>query len=170
MIQPILIWPDPTLHEVSAPVEEGEDVAQVVEDLLDTMYAAGGVGLSAIQIGVPLRIFVMDVADEDVVFLNPKIVVMTGRKAPVNEGCLSLPGIFEVVERYPTVVVQALDRNGESFTVETTGIAAQCVQHEIEHLDGVVMPDKFSKERQELIRLKLKHWKPKARKPPEVVK
>jgi peptide deformylase len=159
VIQPIIIWPNATLHERSAPVAEEDDVRQVVTDLLDTMYDSGGVGLAAIQIGVPLRIFVMDVDGRDSVFLNPEIVHLEGVQELTNEGCLSLPGIVEQVMRYPTVVVRGAERNGAPFERTYHGVEAQCIQHEVEHLDGIVMADKFSKERQELMRLTLKHRK-----------
>lgn len=158
MIQPILIWPDPTLKEKSTAVDPKDDVAQVIENLLDTMYATSAVGLSAIQLGVPLRIFVMDIeGTEDLVFINPQILGYDGKKELTNEGCMSLPGIVEQVERYPKVAVRFLDRNFVQHDQGFAGMEAQCVQHEVEHLDGILIPDHFSKERQELIRLKLKH-------------
>lgn len=160
MIRPILIWPDPVLHEVSKPVVSptSSEVKAVVADLLDTLYACGGVGLAAIQIGVPLRIFVMDIDFAmvgDRVFMNPEYRGQ-GDRDLVNEGCLSMPGIVEQVQRYRTVTVQAFDESG-AFSKELHGLEAQCAQHEIEHLDGVLMADKFSPEAQELMRLRIKH-------------
>jgi len=166
LIQPILIWPDPTLKEKSAPVDQKDDVTQVVTDLLDTMYATTAVGLSAIQIGVPLRIFVMDIeGTEDRVFINPEILGHEGKKELTNEGCMSLPGIVEQVMRYPKVAVRYLDRNFVQQERGFAGMEAQCIQHEVEHLDGILIPDHFSKERQELIRLKLKHRQQKKERP-----
>lgn len=162
MIQSIVLWPSATLKERSTPVEPGDDVQQVIADMIDTMYAVDGLGISAIQIGVPLRIFVMDVEGEDIVFINPEITLQ-GHQETNNEGCLSLPGIVEEIERNYRVDVKALDRDGNPFEASYQGLLAQCVQHEIDHLDGVVMVDKISKERQEMVRLKIKHRRPKTK-------
>lgn len=146
MIRPILIWPDPALTLQSAPVTAEEldtdEFRQLVADLWDTLYDAGGVGISAVQIGVLKRVFVVDASfDKRWVFVNPEILHLDGARAPMNEGCLSLPGILEQVERYPAVSVRALDEAGRTADRLLTGLAAQCFQHEIEHLDGKLIPD-----------------------------
>lgn len=147
MIRKILKWPQEarTLHQASAPADFEKSPAfidELVRDLFDTMYDAGGVGLAAIQIGVPLRVFVMDVYTQDYVFLNPRLTV-SGRREWMTEGCLSLPGIFELAHRWTEVRVDALDRNGKPFVKDFKKMEAQCVQHEYDHLEGIVMPDKF---------------------------
>ncbi len=148
------MWPNSALKLVSEPVSADYDPTQLITDLFDTLYEANGVGLSAIQIGVRLRVFVMD-AKRDLVFINPRITESRGAKDFVNEGCLSLPGIVEHVERWPEVTVAATDANGNEFVLALTGIEAQCVQHELEHLDGVSIPDKLSPFARERLRAKL---------------
>lgn len=146
-LREILLWPHTTLKNVSAAVRPEDLVAgvydQLILDLFDTMYEAGGVGLSAIQVEVPYRIFVMDVTNKDWVFVNPVLSELAGGQELKNEGCLSLPGIFEQVKRWNKVTVKALDRNGKEFQHTFEGMEAQCCQHEAEHLDGVTMPDHF---------------------------
>lgn len=161
MLRDILIWPDETLHEKSAAVSP-EDVAagkyaDLVTDLLDTMYHAGGVGLSAIQVGERVRLFVMDATNRDRVFFNPTVSPAPGAvEEPKSEGCLSLPGVYETVSRWSEVDVSALDRNGDPFRERFQGLEAQCVQHEAEHLDGVVLPDKLGLAARDRVRRKLR--------------
>lgn len=149
MIREILTYPDPRLREVARPVERVDDeIRQLVEDMAETMYDAPGVGLAANQIGVPLRIFVIDIADEDApsdlrVFINPKIERREGNQV-YREGCLSFPGVAEDVKRAAEVTVTALDAEGKPFVLEADGLLAVAIQHENDHLDGVLMVDKFN--------------------------
>ncbi len=147
MIKPILIWPNPGLKVKSFPVEESEfgtpEFTQLITDLWDTLFDSGGVGLSAIQIGVPKRVFVMDIGRRSIVFCNPKINDLKGDKAYANEGCLSLPGIIETILRYPTVAVEAVDDKGERHDGFYDGLEGQCIQHEYDHLEGITIPDKL---------------------------
>lgn len=148
-IRPILTYPDPRLREVAQPVERVDDaIRALVEDMAETMYAAPGVGLAANQIGVPLRIFVIDIAQEDEpselrVFINPELLERDGTQL-YREGCLSFPGVAEEVKRAATVKVRALNAQGEPFELEAEGLLAVAIQHENDHLDGVLMVDKFN--------------------------
>lgn len=154
-VLPIIVYPDPKLRTVAEPVEEVDDeVKQIVDDMAETMYAAPGVGLAAPQVGVSKRIFVVDTAFEDEpsklhVFINPKFVVKDG-DILWEEGCLSFPGIHEEVKRAERVVVHALDREGKPFEIEAEGLTAVALQHEYDHLDGVLIVDhvSFFKKRQ----------------------
>ncbi len=155
MIREILIWPNRRLKEMSAGVPDDElaepELAQLVQDMFDTMYEARGVGLAAIQIGVPLRVFVMD-TKRQVVLVNPRVVELMGQPEITNEGCLSLPGIIEMVPRHKFVRVAWTDLAGEGHEEVFQGMEAQCCQHEIEHLDGITIPDKLSpQERSRLV-------------------
>lgn len=148
MIRPIILWPDDKLHEKS-PLADYDDIVaggydDIVKDLFDTMYEAGGVGLSAIQIGVPLRLFVMEVKQYAYVFFNPIILSLDGKKEQMNEGCLSVPDHYEMIFRHPEIEVAFFDGKGKRQQVKFSDMEAQCVQHEAEHLDGIVMPDKLS--------------------------
>lgn len=148
-IRPILTYPDPRLREVAKPVETFDDeLKRLVEDMAETMYDAPGCGLAANQIGVPLRVFVIDVADEDEpsdlkVFVNPEIVKKAGNQT-FREGCLSFPGVSEDVKRAADVCVRAFDADGTPFELEADGLLAVAIQHENDHLDGVLMVDKFN--------------------------
>jgi len=139
-------------------VEDVDDeVRALVDDLMETMYAADGVGLAAPQIGVPLRVFVYDVRDEELepgVFVNPRIVEAVGTQREV-EGCLSIPGLEEIVERSGRVVVEGLDRDGEPVRVEAEGLLSRCLQHEKDHLDGVLFLDRVSPLKRRML---LKKW------------
>lgn len=145
----ILTYPEPKLRRVAEPVQEVDDeIRQLVDDMAETMYAAPGVGLAAPQVGVSKRIFVVDTAGEDepanlMVFINPKFVAKGGEIA-WEEGCLSFPGIHEEVVRPGRVVVQALDRDGTSFELEAEDLFAVALQHENDHLDGVLIVDHVS--------------------------
>ena len=149
---------DPVLREMCREVEtiDGE-VRALVDDLLETMYAEDGIGLAAPQIGVPLRVFVYDVRDDELepgVLVNPRIVEATGKQKEV-EGCLSIPGLDEVVERSGHVVVEGLDRDGEPVRIEATGLLSRCLQHENDHLDGVLFIDRVSPLKRRML---LKKW------------
>lgn len=161
MIRKILKWPEEaaSLHGVSAAFDPDKHgmkyLDELVSDLFDTMYDARGVGLSAIQVGVPVRVFVMDVENQDYVFVNPGIAT-GGKRGPTNEGCLSMPGVYEMVDRWSHVTVVAFDRNYMVRTDKFTGVEAQCVQHEHEHLNGIIMPDKLDATGQIRLASKLK--------------
>jgi peptide deformylase len=148
-IRKILEYPDPRLREVATPVEAVTDeIRQLVEDMAETMYAAPGCGLAATQIGVNKRIFVVDVAGEDEpsalqVFINCEILELDGVQV-WNEGCLSFPGISEEIKRAERVKVRAIGLDGKPFELEADGLLAVAIQHETDHLNGVLMIDKVS--------------------------
>ncbi|HVW24293.1 MAG TPA: peptide deformylase [Polyangiaceae bacterium] len=159
-LRPILKYPDPRLKQVAAPVKEVTDeIRQLVDDMAETMYAAPGVGLAATQIGVMLRVFVIDIAGEDEpsdlrVFINPEITETVGTQT-WEEGCLSFPGVTEEIRRAEQVTVRALDREGKPFELHADGLLAVAVQHENDHLNGVVMLDKLSAVKRRLLGRKL---------------
>ena len=159
-IREILVYPYPRLREVARVVERVDDeIRTLIEDMAETMYAAPGVGLAATQIGVPLRVFLIDVASDDepsnlLVFINPEIVEREGAQT-YREGCLSFPGVSEDVKRAARVRVRALDRDGKPFELEATGLLAVAVQHENDHLDGELMIDRVSPLRRRLMSRKL---------------
>jgi peptide deformylase len=159
-LREILEYPDPRLREVGKPVQQVDDeIRTLCEDMAETMYAAPGVGLAATQIGVPLRIFVIDIAAEDEpsdlrVFINPEIYEKDG-VLTWNEGCLSFPGISEEIKRANHVRVRALDVNGKPFDLEAEGLLAVAIQHENDHLDGVLMIDKVSALKKRMMSRKL---------------
>ncbi len=156
----ILIYPDPKLREIAEPVEQVDDeVRRLVEDMAETMYDAPGVGLAATQVGVKKRVFIIDIADEDEpsnlqVFINPEIVRREGTQS-WKEGCLSFPEISEEIKRAEQVTVRALDLSGAEFELAADGLLAVAVQHENDHLDGVLMVDKVSPLKRRLIGRKL---------------
>ena len=145
----ILTYPDPKLREVAKPVSiVDESIRAIVEDMAETMYSAPGVGLAATQVGIPLRIFVIDVATEGEqsdlrVFINPEILERRG-KHMWREGCLSFPDVAEEVKRAQSVRVQALDKDGQEFELEADDLLAVAIQHEADHLDGILMIDQVS--------------------------
>jgi len=143
----ILQFPDERLRHRARPIDEVDDrVRALADDLLETMYAAPGIGLAATQVGVDERIAVIDVSenkDEPRVFINPEIVAQEGAEES-EEGCLSIPGVYEKVRRPETVTVRALDRDGQAFELQADGLLAVCVQHEIDHLDGRLFIDHLS--------------------------
>ena len=145
-IRTILHYPDPRLRQKASPVERVTPaIRQLVDDLAETMYAAPGVGLAAPQLGEPQRIFVVDAASEEEpsdlhVFVNPEIVAREG-KSSYREGCLSFPGVAEEIERAARVTVRALDAEGRPFELSAEGLLAVAIQHEHDHLDGVLMID-----------------------------
>jgi peptide deformylase len=150
-IRPILILPDPRLRLVSEPVKsiDGE-VQKLVDDMFETMYDAPGVGLAAIQVGVPKRVITADLAKKDEprspqVFINPEIASRSEELSTYEEGCLSIPEIHEDVERPAQVRVRYLDRDGKPHEVDAEGLLATCLQHEIDHLNGVLFIDHLSK-------------------------
>lgn len=145
-IRTILHFPDPRLRNKAVPVENvTPEILALIEDMAETMYAAPGVGLAATQIGESHRIFLIDIAGEDEpsdlrVFINPEIVAREG-STTFEEGCLSFPGVTEEIKRSDRVTVRALDRNGKPFELTADGLLAIAVQHEHDHLDGVLMID-----------------------------
>lgn len=145
-IRTILHYPDPKLRQKALPVETvTPEISRLIDDMAETMYAAPGVGLAATQIGETHRIFLIDIAGEDdpsdlKVFINPEIVVRDGTQT-WEEGCLSFPGVTEEIKRAEKVTVRALDRDGAPFDLEAEGLLAVAVQHELDHLDGVLMID-----------------------------
>lgn len=161
MIKNIIIWPNGRLHEVSLPVGKDEDVTELVQDLFDTLKHYGGAGLSAIQIGVPKRVFVTDCNEEGYkhAFVNPEIVELMGESSLVPEGCLSVPGVVENVDRYGQVRFTARDlvsNYPEVRTYDAFGFEAQYIQHEAEHLEGSVYVQKFGKAKRDQIARKVK--------------
>ncbi len=148
-VRPILTYPDPRLREPALPVTAFDDALKtLVEDMAETMYDAPGCGLAANQIGVLQRVFVIDIADEDEpsdlkVFINPEIVETAGSQN-WREGCLSFPGVSEDIKRAETVLVRAQDVEGQPFELEADGLLAVAIQHENDHLNGVLMVDKFN--------------------------
>ncbi|MEB2335760.1 MAG: peptide deformylase [Burkholderiales bacterium] len=155
----ILRYPDARLHRVAEPVREVDDrIRQLVRDMAETMYAAPGIGLAATQVDVHLRVIVIDVSearDELRVFVNPEIVERSDDTKVHEEGCLSVPGIYDEVERPDRVTVRALDEHGRPFTLQAHGLLAVCVQHEIDHLNGRVFVQYLSRLKQSRIRTRL---------------
>ena len=155
----ILRYPDPRLHRVAEPVREVDHrVRQLVRDMAETMYEAPGVGLAATQVDVHERVVVIDVSetrDQLRVFINPEIVASSDDRKVYEEGCLSVPGIYDEVERPDRITVRALDEHGEAFTLDADGLLAVCIQHEIDHLDGKVFVQYLSRLKQNRIRTRL---------------
>jgi peptide deformylase len=156
----ILKYPDPRLRQVAQPLAQVTDeTRKLVEDMAETMYAASGCGLAATQVGVDLRIFVIDIAGEDEasdlrVFINPEIFETVGVQT-WEEGCLSFPGATEEIRRADRVKVRALDQTGAPFELEATGLMAIAIQHENDHLNGVLMIDKLNALRRRLVSRKV---------------
>lgn len=155
---PILRYPDPRLHKRAAPVEVVDDkIRKLVADMAETMYEAPGIGLAATQVNVHKRVVVIDVSEdhsERLVFINPEIIERSGEQV-CEEGCLSVPGIYEKVTRSAEVRVTALDEQGERFELEADGLLAVCIQHEIDHLDGKVFVEHLSQLKQSRIKGRL---------------
>jgi peptide deformylase len=145
---PILRYPDPRLHTVARPVEQVDArVRQLVDDMIETMYAAEGVGLAATQVDVHERVIVMDTSeqhDQPVVLINPELLARSEELVLAEEGCLSVPQIYDRVERHARVTVRALDRDGAPFEMQAQDLAAVCVQHEMDHLVGKVFVEYLS--------------------------
>lgn len=162
---PILHYPDERLHRVAAPVESINDtIRQLVRDMAETMYAAPGIGLAATQVDVHLQVILIDTSethDQLRVFINPQIVESRG-EVDCEEGCLSVPGIYERVRRAEWIKVRALDAEGAEFTLEADGLLAVCVQHEMDHLKGKVFVEYLSRLKQSRIASKLKKQQRKA--------
>jgi peptide deformylase len=159
--KPIVKYGDPVLREVSKPVEAMTSaVKDLVADLKATLKKAKGLGLSAVQVGVLLRVFIVDISAIDItaetkVYINPEIIETSG-SSEFEEGCLSFPGIYQTVTRPERVKIKALDENGKEFVQEADGIIARAIQHENDHLDGVLFIDHFSPLTRTLVDRKLK--------------
>jgi peptide deformylase len=160
----IVHYPEEVLLTVGKPVSEhdiGNGLGKLVDDMFETMYAAGGVGLAAPQVGVSKRFFVMDIPSSDVAertkaaFINPEIIHVEGEQTG-DEGCLSFPGLYQVVQREMRVVVRAQDVKGETFEMDLTNLAARCVLHETDHCDGIVFLDRVSALKRKLAKSKIK--------------
>ncbi len=173
-IRPIITAPDPLLKQVSAPVEEVTDeIRALMDDMLDTMYDAPGIGLAAIQIGEPLRILVIDLQDREdeaddegaeparnpLYFVNPEIIKSSDDMATYQEGCLSVPDFFEDVDRPATCTVKYLDYDGNEQVQDMEGLLATCIQHEMDHLNGILFVDHLSRLKRNMILKKLKKQK-----------
>ncbi|PAU64776.1 peptide deformylase [Pseudomonas sp. PIC25] len=155
----ILEFPDPRLRTIAKPVESVDDsLRQLIDDMFETMYAAPGIGLAATQVNVHKRLVVIDVSEDKtqpLVFINPEFEPLTDELDQYQEGCLSVPGFYENVERPQRVRVKALDRNGEAFEMICEGLLAVCIQHECDHLNGKLFVDYLSSLKRDRIRKKL---------------
>jgi peptide deformylase len=155
----ILNYPDPRLHKIAAPVVKvDDDIRRLIRDMAETMYAAPGIGLAATQVDVHKRVIVIDITEDKShlqVFINPSIIKSSGSQ-DYEEGCLSVPGIYESVTRAERVTVEALDADGKPFTLEAEGLLAVCIQHEMDHLLGKVFVEYLSPLKQNRIKTRLK--------------
>lgn len=154
----ILHYPDDRLRTVASPVNEVTlEIQQLTDDMLETMYGAPGIGLAATQVNFHQRVIVIDVSEEKnqpLVLINPEIIEKDGEQE-FDEGCLSVPGIYETVHRAKHIKVRALNRDGDSFEMEADGILAVCIQHEMDHLQGKLFVDYLSQLKRQRIRKKL---------------
>lgn len=154
----ILHYPDPRLRNEAKPVTEVDaEIQQLVKDMFETMYDAPGIGLASIQVNVPKRVIVVDVSEEQdqpLCFINPEVVETEGEET-MDEGCLSVPGFYETVQRAEKIRVKALNEKGETFEMDADGLLAVCIQHEIDHLDGKLFVDYISPLKRNRIRKKL---------------
>ncbi|PSJ57858.1 peptide deformylase [Pseudaminobacter soli (ex Li et al. 2025)] len=161
-IKPLIILPDPVLRQLSKSVERVDaDLRKLADDMLETMYDAPGIGLAAIQIGIPLRLLVIDLAKEGetpapLVVINPEIVHSSDERSTYEEGCLSIPDYYAEVERPATVRGRFLDREGKQQEITAEGLLATCLQHEIDHLNGVLFIDHISKLKRDMVMRKFK--------------
>lgn len=157
---PILSYPDPRLRTIAAPVAAVDDeIKTLIKDMTETMYDADGIGLAATQVDRHIQLIVMDLSenkDTPMVFINPKITPLVDEKQPYEEGCLSVPDVYDKVERPNKVRIEALDENGERIDKEVEGLLAVCIQHEMDHLNGVVFVDYLSRLKQTRARDKVK--------------
>ncbi len=157
---PILHYPDPRLKKVAKPVTHVDDrIRKLVKDMAETMYAAPGVGLAATQVDVHERVIVIDTSetkDQLRVFINPQVLTASPVKTLNEEGCLSVPDIYEKVTRPESVTIRALDEKGRAFEIEARGLLAVCIQHEIDHLNGKVFVDYLSMLKQSRIKNKMR--------------
>lgn len=154
----VLIYPEDHLKEIARPVTEvNDDIRKIIDDMFDTMYQEEGIGLAAPQVDILQRIITIDIEgnkENQLVLINPEILVAEG-EAGIEEGCLSIPGFRGFVPRREKVTVKALDRNGKAFTLEANGLLAICIQHEIDHLNGILFVDYLSPLKRQRIKEKL---------------
>ena len=154
----ILHFPDPKLRQKAEPVGEvNDEIRTLIDDMFETMYEAPGIGLAAVQVNVLKRVITIDISeakDQPLSFINPEIVQSSG-KEDMEEGCLSVPGIYEMVSRAEKVTVRYLDRDGKTVELEAEGLLAVCIQHEIDHLDGKLFVDYLSEMKRKRIRKKM---------------
>ncbi|WP_272955627.1 peptide deformylase [Affinirhizobium pseudoryzae] len=156
-IKPLIILPDPLLRQVSKPIEQIDaDVLKLADDMLETMYDAPGIGLAGIQIGVARRILVVDVSREGeekqpLVVINPQILTSSDERSVYEEGCLSIPDYYAEVERPAAVTMEYVGRDGKQHRMEADGLLATCLQHEIDHLNGVLFIDHISRLKREMV-------------------
>ena len=164
-IRKILTEPDPFLRQKSEPVEKVDDsIRKIMDDMLETMYNAPGIGLAAIQIGVPKRIIVLDISKdpekkEPMYFVNPEKIYTSKDQATYEEGCLSVPGQFAAIDRPDKCHIKYLDYNGDSKEIKAEGLLATCIQHEMDHLEGILFIDYLSKLKRSMITKKLSKQK-----------
>jgi peptide deformylase len=156
---PILHFPDPRLRTKAKPVAVVDDtIRQLANDMLETMYDAPGIGLAASQVNHHIRLLVIDLSEEKnqpMIFINPIITPLTTDTVPYEEGCLSVPSVYDFVERYARVAVSALNEHGKPFSLEADGLLAVCLQHEQDHLDGKLFVDYLSSLKRQRIKTKL---------------
>jgi len=156
----ILHYPDARLKKVAAPVTRVDDrIRKLVRDMAETMYDAPGIGLAATQVNVHEQVIVIDLSetkDDLRVFINPQLIEVTGEKKPYEEGCLSVPGVYDQVERPDHVRVAALDENGQPFELQADGLLAVCIQHEMDHLRGKVFVEYLSQLKQSRIKTRMR--------------
>jgi peptide deformylase len=156
-IKPLIILPDPVLRQISDPLEQVDDAVRALsQDMLETMYDAPGIGLAAIQIGVPKRMLVIDLSKEDEekkpqVFINPQILQSSDERSIYEEGCLSIPDYYAEVERPARITVRHIGLDGKEQITEAEGLLATCLQHEIDHLNGVLFIDYISRLKREMV-------------------
>lgn len=161
-VLPILHYPDPRLRTIAKPVESFDNALKtLVADMFDTMYDARGIGLAATQVDRHVQVVVMDLAKEDEtpqpkVYINPKVVPLTDELGVYKEGCLSIPEVYEDVKRPLRVQIDALDADGQPFSVQADGLLAVCIQHELDHLNGVLFVDYLSRLKQDRAREKVR--------------
>ena len=160
-VKKILTEPNKILRQISQPVEKvGDEERELMRDMLETMYSASGIGLAAIQIGIPKRIIVVDLSKEEnkklpMYFVNPVIAEKNNEKTTYEEGCLSVPNQFAEIDRPSKCKVEYLDFNGNKQSLQAEGLLATCIQHEIDHLEGILFIDYLSKLKKEMIIKKL---------------
>lgn len=157
---PILSYPDPRLRTIAAPIKEVDDsIKTLIADMIETMYDAEGIGLAASQVDRHVQLIVMDLSenkDTPLVFINPKVTPLVEEKQPYEEGCLSVPEVYDKVERPNKVRIEALDQEGKSIDKEAEGLLAVCIQHEMDHLNGVIFVDYLSRLKQTRARDKVR--------------
>lgn len=156
-IKPLIILPDPLLRQVSTPIERVDaELQKLADDMLETMYDAPGIGLAAIQVGIARRLLVIDLSKDGeekqpLVVINPEIIKSSDARSVYEEGCLSIPDYYAEVERPAQVTVKSIDREGKEQMIEADGLLATCLQHEIDHLNGVLFIDHISRLKREMV-------------------